>query len=325
MTKSAPAEGATGLRDRSSPCLVLGETRVQSSVSPKVVLKDGVDGTKTIAPADFFTLGVGSAVVADPHLIDGAAQPGDFGGDFGLKPKAVFLQGDLFQDFPAEDFITGLHVGDIDVGQHVREQREETVADHVPEIDHAVRVGPHETRAKDDIGPAGQDGCEQAGILVGIVFEVGILHDDDVAGGGGEAGAERGALALVDLMVNNPGEFAFDLVAQDVAGPVGRTIVHDQDFLPLDRRGPDGGEDGMDGLPLVEAGNDDGKQWRGGGIGLHGLARAQEWPRSKPGKPRTVKGRMNTTAGQGARIRPITDPGVSGSVVKNSAPPFQIS
>ena len=101
--------------------------------------------------------------------------------------------------------------------KHVRAQGEELVADHVPEIDHAVGVAAHEARAEDDVGLAVEDRLEQPRVFLRVVFEVGVLHDHDVAGGGGEAGAQRGALAPVDFVVD-------DLVDQrrDLACAAGR-------------------------------------------------------------------------------------------------------
>jgi len=73
----------------------------------------------------------------------------------------------------------------------------------VPEVDDAVGFAAGEAGAEDDVGAAVEDGFEEFGVFVGVVFEVGVLDDDGVAGGGGEAGAEGGAFALVDVVVDD--------------------------------------------------------------------------------------------------------------------------
>ena len=48
-------------------------------------------------------------------------------------------------------------------------------------------------------------GCSSFGILGRVVFQVGVLHDDDVAGGVLKARSQRGALALVLLVIDHAG------------------------------------------------------------------------------------------------------------------------
>ena len=57
-----------------------------------------------------------------------------------------------------------------------------------------------EPRAEDDVGLALDDRLDELGILRGVVLEVGVLDDDDLAGGMAEPGAERGPFALVLLV-----------------------------------------------------------------------------------------------------------------------------
>ncbi len=53
-----------------------------------------------------------------------------------------------------------------------------------------------EARAEDHVGPVVDDRLNQPRILGGIVFQVGVLHEDHVAGGMLEAFAKGGALCL---------------------------------------------------------------------------------------------------------------------------------
>src|SRR5690606_26677852 len=95
----------------------------------------------------------------------------------------------------------------------------------------------------------------------GVVFEVGVLHDHDVAGGGGEAGAHGGALALIFLVVNDLIDQRCDFGAQQVAGAVARAVVHDDDlFLDIaEIHGANPVNQRADGVTFVVAGDDDGE------------------------------------------------------------------
>src|SRR5258708_5196856 len=86
------------------------ERRWRAARSTKqVVLYDGENRAKAIAPADLLPLGIGAAVVADAHLVDDALELGDFRGDLRLEAEAVFLDGDFLQHLPAEDLVARFH------------------------------------------------------------------------------------------------------------------------------------------------------------------------------------------------------------------------
>ena len=54
--------------------------------------------------------------------------------------------------------------------------------DGVPEVQHPMALA-DEPRAEHNVGPAFEDRLDKPRIFGGIVLEVGILHDDDIAGG----------------------------------------------------------------------------------------------------------------------------------------------
>ena len=114
---------------RRPPCA--GVTRARE-------LGDAPHRPHAVAPADLLALGVGAAVVADAHLVDPAAGPGHLGGDLGLEAEAVLLDVDRLDHLAAEGLVAGLHVGQVQVGEHVRQHVQEAVADGVPEVEHAV-------------------------------------------------------------------------------------------------------------------------------------------------------------------------------------------
>ena len=71
--------------------------------------------------------------------------------------------------------------------------REHAVADRVPVVEHAVRSA-EEARAEDGVGLAVEDRLEQRRPVRGIVLEIGVLDDHDVAGARGERRADGRAL-----------------------------------------------------------------------------------------------------------------------------------
>ena len=108
------------------------------------------------------------------------------------------------QNLPPEDLVARLHVGEIQVGEHVRAERQDVIADRVPEVQHAMRLAARESRAIDHVGQAVDDRLDQLRVLLRIVFEVGVLDDDYVASRFGEPSAQRGALPLIDGMEERP-------------------------------------------------------------------------------------------------------------------------
>ena len=122
-----------------------------------------------------------------------------------------------------------------------------------------MRVAAREAGAENNVGFAIDDGFEEARVFLRVVFEVGVLDDDGVAGGGRDAAAQGGAFALVDLVVDDFGDEWGNLGAKQVAGAVTRAIVDDDDFLVSHRRGADPVYDGANGLGLVVTRYDDGE------------------------------------------------------------------
>jgi hypothetical protein len=72
----------------------------------------------------------------------------------GSKPNRFSFRSRPFSDVAANDFVTGFHIREVQIVEHVGERSEEFVADAVPEKEDAVRVVAHEARAVDHIGVA---------------------------------------------------------------------------------------------------------------------------------------------------------------------------
>ena len=94
-----------------------------------------------------------------------------------------------------------------------------------------------EARAVHHVGLVFEDRLEQPRILGRVVFEVGVLHDDHVAGRAAEALTQRGALALVVRLVENANVALGLQFFKDGARAVGAAIFDDDDLF-RDRHSP---------------------------------------------------------------------------------------
>ena len=143
----------------------------------------------------------------------------------------------------------------------------------MPVVEHAVRL-PEKAGAKDDVGPAVEQGRQELGILPRVVFEIGILHDHDVSGGSCEACSQGGALAGIPVVQAEPDvRPRGDMLREPLPRAIRRAVVHDDDFhrQPVGQRG---GHDAIECLrdqrPFV-VDRDDNAQFHG--VGLHRLRR----------------------------------------------------
>src|SRR5438045_9724578 len=93
-----------------------------------------------------------------------------------------------------------------------------------------MRAG-EKARAEACISLAGHDRLEQHGPVLRIVLEVGVLHDDDVAGAGGERGPDRLALAAVLGLEHETVDVARLRERDEAPSPAGGRAVVDADDL----------------------------------------------------------------------------------------------
>ena len=82
--------------------------------------------------------------------------------------------------------------------------------------------------AVDDPGLALEDRLEQVREVLRVVLEVGVEDREQVAGRLGEAPLQRGALALVDRLLDEPDRAVLDEVLDRLDAAVGRAVVDDQ-------------------------------------------------------------------------------------------------
>ena len=87
-----------------------------------------------------------------------------------------------------------------------------------------------EARPEDHVRPPLADERDQLRVLLRRVLEVGVLDDHQVARHRREPGPQRGALALVPLVEQQPEPVPGLERRQHVARAVGRAVVHDDQF-----------------------------------------------------------------------------------------------
>src|SRR6266481_4947523 len=66
----------------------------------------------------------------------------------------------------------------------------------MPKVVHALRAA-QKSGAIDDVGFSFQDWFEEFAVVPGVVLEIGILHQDDIASGRLKTAAQRGSLTAV--------------------------------------------------------------------------------------------------------------------------------
>jgi len=77
-------------------------------------------------------------MIGDRDFVDAAAHLGDLHGHFGLEAEASGLDLDLFDHVGLEDFVADLHVGEVEVREHVGEKSEGLIAHVMPEEENSV-------------------------------------------------------------------------------------------------------------------------------------------------------------------------------------------
>ena len=206
-------------------------------------------------PTDLLSFRIRPSGIRDSDLVDSAVwKIGDLRRHLRLEAEAVLLQRDALDNLSTEDLVAGLHVGEIQVGEDVREECQHTIADRVPEIDDAVRVAADEARARRTSAFPSRIGRSASGIPPGRT-QIGVLDQP--------CRRSPGKTILRPRLF--PGFFwcddLFDQFGASVApfrrfgGAVGGAIVHD-DNLDLTHIGTANAIDnGPDSMQFVVAGN----------------------------------------------------------------------
>jgi hypothetical protein len=150
-----------------------------------------------VLESDLLPLVVRPPVVGDRDLEEAIPAARDLRRDLRLDAEAGRLDGERLDHLAPEDLVAGLHVREIQVGQHVRDERQHPVPDGVPEVEDAALSPAEKTRAVHHVGAPRLDRVEQSRVVHGVVLEVGVLDDDEVPAGFLEAAGDRRALPAV--------------------------------------------------------------------------------------------------------------------------------
>ena len=105
-----------------------------------------------------------------------------------------------------------------------------------------------------------KNGLDQPRILGWVVFQIGILEDDDLATRLGDAAAQCRTLAPVSRVIDNLVHESGHLAAKNFRGTVRRSIVDHDDLLAGDGCRAHALDKMTQSRPLVEAGDDDRQQ-----------------------------------------------------------------
>src|SRR5262245_42763804 len=102
------------------------------------VLHQAPDRRHAVLPVDLLALSVVAAVVGDRDLVDPPPAAGHLHGELRLEPEPVRPEDEAVEHLPPEDLVAGLHVGQVDVRQHVAQEGQKPVAGIMPEKVHPV-------------------------------------------------------------------------------------------------------------------------------------------------------------------------------------------
>src|SRR5579864_6211911 len=108
------------------------------SSAEQIVFQDAPDRPQTILPADLLALGISSPGIADSDFVYATTQSRNLGNNLRLETEAIFFDPDALNDFAPEDFVTNLHIGQIQVREHVGKLSQHPISDTVPIIQDAM-------------------------------------------------------------------------------------------------------------------------------------------------------------------------------------------
>src|SRR5687768_5277580 len=106
--------------------------------SEQVVPQDVSKGRDAVAPGDLLSFLIRSSRISDWYLEDSRIRPGEPCCDLGLESESLRLERQRPGQLTPHRFIATLHVGEIEIAEHVAQRREHSVADRVPVVEHAV-------------------------------------------------------------------------------------------------------------------------------------------------------------------------------------------
>src|SRR5579864_5288047 len=219
---------------------------------------------EAVLPSDLLAFLVRPPVIADRHFVDAQLPLRGLHGDLRLEAESIRPDGNALQQVRAKHLVAGLHVGHIQIAEHVGNQRQVFVDHRMPVRQHAALLARHVPRSEHRIRPPVEQRTQQLHIFVRIVFEIGVLHQAEIPRRMRDRRPHRRALPLIPLMLNQlDPRVALRQALQYSQRSVGRAIVH-HDQLALhvlrQRRGQHHRQAALGHSALVIHGDQDGKK-----------------------------------------------------------------
>ena len=173
--------------------------------------------------------------VADRDLVDPLARLQHARRDLRLDREPALAEPQRAEQLGAHRLVTGHHVRDPAVVEHVRGHRDRLVAHHVPEAER--RLGRPRARAEDDVRLAREQRLEHGAEVGRRVLEVGVEDGRVRAPRVLEPGANRRALAPVLRRAGRRSTLVRQRrLREPLAGAVGRAVVDDHELPRCDRK-----------------------------------------------------------------------------------------
>src|SRR6266498_249342 len=160
------------------------------------------DCNKAVLHQYLLPLRVCATIVAYRHLVNRHFQLCDLGRDFHFKSEAAGNDQHVANDLATKRLITGFNVGHVQVSQRIGKKRQKLVGEVVIEIENTRCSPDQKTGTKDNISVAIENRPNKTENVRRVIFEVGVLHDDDLSGSECETGLQGRGLAGIALVTN---------------------------------------------------------------------------------------------------------------------------
>src|SRR6266849_4047603 len=112
-----------------------------------------------------------SAATSDAHLIDPQPHLRNLRYDLGLEAESILSDLNRLDDIAAKNLVARLHVGQVQIRQHVRKEREKPVPYGVPEVKHSMGTVRYETRSHYDVSLPPDEWLEQSLQVPGVILQ----------------------------------------------------------------------------------------------------------------------------------------------------------
>ncbi len=144
--------------------------------------RDRPQRLEAVAPVDLLAFLVGPAGIADRDLEDARLALGQLDRQLGLEPEVIRHDRDRLEEIGADGLVARLHVGQVQVGGDVAQERQELVPELVPIEQHAPHLPAGEARPEHGVGLLVDEHLDHAQQIARMVLEVGVVDHAQLAG-----------------------------------------------------------------------------------------------------------------------------------------------